>query len=125
MDILDFYGHDRKEEYLSGYYRKDEGAEPIYFEYGIASEERKEYNVEMDRVYADNLSLTIKTTWNVGFEINGYVETQDGKEWQVSTVSTIVTERNKQVTRLLRSNPSKAFEVTLIGTAKPDEPKVY
>lgn len=120
MDILDFYSHDRKEEYLTGYYMKDETSEPIYFEYGIVNDGHKEYGNVIDRLNADSSNLTIKSTWDVGYEINGYIKTQDGDVWQISAINQILTERNKNVMRLLRSNPSKAFEISLIGVATPE-----
>lgn len=120
MDILDFYAHDRREEYANGYYRENEKAEELYFEYSITGADTEEYNV-ISNLEAPRSVMTIRTTWNLGYKINGFVETQDGSAWQINAIRTIPNERNKQSVRLLRSNPSTAFELSLIGLAIPEE----
>ena len=45
MDITDFLAHDRRKEFLVGYYKNSESAPEAYFEYGIESDKTTAYNM--------------------------------------------------------------------------------
>lgn len=119
MDITDFLSHNRKEEYLAGHYRESEKGEPIYFEYGIENERTNAYSILFQGILNATEKLIIRTTWDIGFKINAFISTQDGKLWQINDYVTRISGRNKNASRILQANPSTEYVISLTGVQNP------
>lgn len=121
MDITDFLAHNRKEEYLSGYYRSSESGEPIYFEYGIENERSLAYQTLFNGILNSASKLIIRSSWHIGFAINGFISTQDGKLWQINDIMSVISKRNKNANRILSRNPSEEYVMSLTEVQNPQQ----
>lgn len=121
MDITDFLAHNRKEEYLSGHYRETKSSEPIYFEYGVENERSSAYTILSQGLLTVRESTIIRTSWDLGWTVNCFVSTQDGKLWVINDFVTRVAQRNKNVSRLFKSNPATEYVISLVAVDNPTE----
>ena len=119
MDITDFLAHDRKKEFLVGYYKNSESAPEAYFEYGIESDKTTAYNMLIKNVMSARSNMIIHTTWDMGWDTLGFVELQDGTDWQVVDYTTRLTKHNPNVLRIIKSNPATEYVLSLVAVDNP------
>ena len=119
MDITDFLAHDRKKEFLVGYYKNNESAPEAYFEYGIESDKTTAYNMLIKNVMSARSNMIIHTTWDMGWDTLGFVELQDGTDWQVVDYTTRLTKHNPNVLRIMKSNPATEYVLSLVAIDNP------
>ena len=119
MDITDFLAHDRRKEFLVGYYKTKEDAPEAYFEYGIESDKTTAYNMLIKNVMSARSNMIIHTTWNMEWETLGFIELQDGTSWQVVDYTTRLTKHNPNVLRIMHSNPATEYVLSLVAIDNP------
>ena len=88
---------DTKDEYLTGYFYKVRPITPddgrITFKYKQLDPNSKVFGTVLSNVRADRATYAIKTNDHCGFNIGGYIVTQNGLIWEITEVIT-----NEQVT---------------------------
>ena len=119
MDITDFLAHDRRKEFLVGYYKNSESAPEAYFEYGIENDKTTAYNMLIKNVMSARSNMIIHTTWDMGWDTLGFVELQDGTDWQVVDYTTRLTKHNPNVLRIIKSNPATEYVLSLVAVDNP------
>ncbi len=118
---------DRSEEVLKGTYYKvipqkptDEGSR---FTYQIVDQSDKTYSKMLDGLEAPLKTMTIRSDdRQCGFEIKGYIVSQDGQLWQISGVIEAPANENtmQALRRHVRTIQSR-YIMRLIGVENPWE----
>ena len=106
MDYLDFLV-DTSDEYMTGYYyrRRPRNATDgrIAFKYKQLDPNSKVFDKFLGNVRADAATYAIKTNDKCGFAVGGYIVTQNGLFWEISSVITNEEPtRDKDVLRFFR-----------------------
>lgn len=85
MDILDFL--ENKDGYFcKGYYRKFKDSAPQYFTYKIITNANERFgNIVTNLMNVAN-SMVIQTPFNINFEVNGFITTQDGNMYVIESI---------------------------------------
>lgn len=118
MDILDF--ENIKDTYvLTGTYRPKKSSEGIWFDYEIVDEPRRSYGHVVNNLIADNSVQVIKSNDDIGFKVRGYIVTQDDELWQITEVIKRMQEINRDVLRVLKSNPSSEYLIAMTRVQNP------
>ena len=100
-----------------GTYRRYQADAAQYFDYKDVDFPSNRYGEVMNNLITDSESRVIKTMQNCGYEVNGFVCTQDGKTWTI--VSVIVENKNGENLRILSGNPSAEFIIGLQNLENP------
>lgn len=83
---------DTKDEYLTGYFYKRRPRTPedgkITFKYKQMNPNSKIFDTVLGNVRADSARYAIKTNDHCGFNIGGYIVTQNGLIWEITEVIT-------------------------------------
>lgn len=91
MDYLDFLV-DTSDEYMTGYYykRRPKNARDgrIAFKYKQLDPNSRVFDKLLGDVRADSATYAIKTNDKCGFAVGGYIVTQNGLFWEISSVIT-------------------------------------
>ena len=100
-----------------GTYRRYQSDAAQYFDYKDVDFPSNRYGEVMNNLITDSESRVIKTMQNCGYEVNGFVCTQDGKTWTI--VSVIGENKNGETLRILSGNPSEEFIIGLQNLENP------
>ena len=120
MDALDFL-KPKRGFVLTGSYRRYTDDPPQYFEYKNVDYPSKRFGEVINNLIADDNGMVIRTCWDCGWEINGFVVAHDGRMWNVVQVQH--DNRNSENLRFLIKNPSEEFILALVGVNNPKELK--
>ena len=116
MDILDFL--ENKDGYFcKGYYRKYKDSEPQFFTYKIITNENKRFDNLVGNLMNVANTMAIQTPFNIEFEVNGYVTTQDGNLYLIETV-----QKDTKNTRALMYFRESAKTEYILGLLKQENP---
>ena len=116
MDILDFL--ENKDGYFcKGYYRKFKDSPPQYFTYKIITNENKRFDNLVGNLMNVANTMAIQTPFNIEFEVNGYVTTQDGNLYLIETV-----QKDTKNTRALMYFRESAKTEYILGLLKQENP---
>lgn len=125
MDFLDFLTV-KDEEVLTGTYYKrrptttDDGG--VTFNYDVVDESDRAYSALLNTLQTEQAMQTIKTNDLCGFKIKGYVVTQDGVLWQITSIlKKIVKPENKQALRILKQTIETEYIIRLLAVDNPME----
>ena len=116
MDALDIL-KPRRGFTQTGSYRRYTTDSPDYFEYKDVDYPSKRFGDVINNLITDDNSRVIRTIWDCGYEVNGFICTQDGKTWTIVTI--IHDNKNAENLRLLQSNPSAEFVIGLQNVENP------
>lgn len=112
MDLLDLLAP--KEEYvLTGTYREKKDGPGVYFEYKEIDYPTRTFGEVIDNIITTQRRMTIRTRWNLNFQVNSYITTQDGQMWTIAQVQR--NSYNAENLRFMRDNPGSDFTLSLIG----------
>lgn len=116
MDILDFI--ENKDGYFfKGYYRKFKDSAPQYFTYKIISNANEKFDSIINNLMRVSNSMVIQTPFNINFEINGYVSTQEGELYMIETL-----QKDTKNSRALTFFRESARTEYVLGLIKQDNP---
>ena len=123
MDFLDLLAVS-DDEVLSGTYynRRPKTTEDVGvdFKYDIVDEKNESYSKVLDAIETVKSIQTIKTNDECGFKIKGYVVTQTGEMWQItSIVKRLIKPENKQALRVLKKTIETEYVLRLIEVENP------
>ena len=123
MDYLDLLAVS-DEEVLSGTYynRRPKTAEDsgIEFKYDIVDEKNESYSKILDAIETVKSIQTIKTNDDCGFKVKGYIVTQTGEMWQItSIVKRLIKPENKQALRVIKTTIDTESILRLIEVDNP------
>lgn len=116
MDYLDFM-KPRTEEVYTGSYRPKPKDSPRYFEYSVVNYQSRSYSEIINNIIATKEGVVIKTSWDCGWSVNGFVYTQDGSQYAIADIQTDM--KNDEVARLLVNNPMRELVIALVGVENP------
>lgn len=117
MDALDLL-KPRRGFTQTGSYRRFTNDPAQYFEYKDVDFPSKRWGDVINNLITDDSSRVIRTMWDCGYEVDGFVVTQDGKTWTVITI--MPDNGNSENLRVLQTNPSVEF---IIGLQNVENPK--
>ena len=120
MDILDLL-KPRDKMFCSGEYRKKENSEPEYFEYTTENNKTAAYAMLIQNIASGQKNAVIRTAWALEWKDRGFVKTQDGEYWQVNDYTTEIKRTNENVLRILKTQPSQEYIISLIGVENPQQ----
>ena len=90
------------------------------FQYDIVNEHDKAYSLVLNNLQTDRTTCVIKTNDNCGFKINGYVTTQDGILWQITSIGKqLVKAETKQALRWLKQTIETEYVLRLLEVDNP------
>ena len=123
MDFLNFLTK-KDEEVLKGTYYNREPKTPtdvgVSFKYDIVDESSRAYAKLLDSLESDRTYQTIKTNDACGFEINGYVATQEGGLWIITNfIRHLAVPDNKQALRFVKRTASTEYVIRLMQVDNP------
>lgn len=112
------------EEVLTGVYwdvlPKTPNISGTSFQYDIVNDFERNYAKLLDNLQADSTVMTIKTDDDITFKVKGYIKTQDGLFWQVSSfIKGYVNENTKYALRLVKESIQTTKIVRLIQIENP------
>lgn len=120
FDILDLL-KPREDYVMAGSYRKQKSDPPQYFEYAEVDYPSKSFGEIINNLITTKQGLTIRTMWDCGYEVEGYIVTQDGRMWTIEQIQ--VSHNNGEELRLLRHGVNDEFIIALVCVDNPMELK--
>ncbi len=108
MSVLDFYRPEADQFYWGQYLGKKDDAKyneasPKSFKYSIVTPKSKQYSQFMQNYGLPDCSMVIKTTWDLGFDVDGVIIDTEGAKHIIRSVGTNTEEEEAQVNVLLKS----------------------
>ena len=119
MDYLDFLV-DTSDEYMTGYYykRRPKNARDgrIAFKYKQLDPNSRVFDKLLGDVRADSATYAIKTNDKCGFAVGGYIVTQNGLFWEISSVITNEEpSKDKDVLRFFRVSKRAECNIRMLA----------
>ena len=116
MDILDFL--ENKDGYFcKGYYRKYKDSDAQYFTYKVITNANERFDSLVNNLMNVANTMVIQTPFNINFEVNGYITTQDGNLYLIETV-----QKDIKNSRALMYFKESAKTEYILGLIKQDNP---
>ena len=119
MDYLDFLV-DTSDEYMTGYYYKRRPKNAldgrISFKYKQLDPNSRVFDKLLGDVRADSATYAIKTNDKCGFAVGGYIVTQNGLFWEISSVITNEEpSKDKDVLRFFRVSKRAECNIRMLA----------
>lgn len=119
MDYLDFLV-DTSDEYMTGYYYKRRPKNAldgrIAFKYKQLDPNSRVFDKLLGDVRADSATYAIKTNDKCGFAVGGYIVTQNGLFWEISSVITNEEpSKDKDVLRFFRVSKRAECNIRMLA----------
>ena len=111
MDILDLIKN-KDGYFFNAYYRKFKDSEPKYFTYKELTNPTEKYSAIINNLMTIENSMIIQTVWDCGYEVNGYITTQDGKMWQIKDIQEDC--KNSRAVSFMINSPKREFTIGLV-----------
>ena len=112
MDLLDLLAP-KDRNVRTGTYREQKDGAGAYFEYREDDYPTQTFGEVIDNIVTTQRRMTIRTRWNLHYQVNGYVTTQDGQMWTIAQVQR--NSFNAENLRFMRENPGSEFTLSLVG----------
>lgn len=123
MDLLDILRL-KDTEYLTGTYYARQPLSPedsgVEFSYEQLNPKSKTYAKLINNLEEPSSVTAIRTDDDCGFEINGYIATQDGELWIVQEVlKNVQNDNTKEALRLLTETVQTEYVIRLLKVENP------
>lgn len=99
---------------------KDTQGEP--FRYELINDKRKTYGTIINNLIATQDRVSIKTNWDLGFEVRQLIVLNDGKRYKIEEIVEMPQEVNPQVCYFAH-NPDISYFLSLVRISNPMELK--
>lgn len=101
-------------------YTNTQSTDGEYFEYELLNDVRKTYGTVINNLIKTQGRTTIKTNWDLDWQVRQIVIDQDGIAYKIQEVVTMPLEVNPQSNYLL-NNPNTDFVLSLVKISNPME----
>lgn len=95
-------------------YKKWTDNQGDYFQYEELVAPRKSYGQMVNNLIAIQGRYTIKTNWDLGFEVGQYIVDKKGRKWIIEDIVSMEQEVNPQTAYFLNANPDTDFVLSLV-----------
>lgn len=112
-----------KQYYEGTYYKKKTDRQGSSFRYEWLINQKKSYGQAVNNLIATQGRYTIKTNWDMGFEVNGFIVDKNGKKYIISEIEKMEQSINPQVMFWFNSNIDTSFVLSLIEIENAEELK--
>lgn len=96
------------------YFKKKTDTQGDNFRFEILVDKRSSYGQAVNNLIATQGRVTIKTNFDINFEVNGYITFWNGKRYIINEIVEMEQELNPQTKYWFKNNPNTEYVLSLV-----------